>query len=399
MPQYQVYPAHVSIDMRERAAPPIPESNVSSSSISIIIPEDSLRGLTECVRQQSWLRRQAGNTGAIASRNAVSVVIPTVLREFIRRFVFSRIAEGGASMVFGAAAGYLPCILQTGGLYRDIQNHTHTRWTIAGRMACIILPGAGVTALLALGAMTPAAAAAALGAANFVYTPLRDFFQNYVRRDSNLTPDEYECKISAAISAIAYFPNQIAVNQSMQYGADLLTPYLGSIGANAVARAGVNFFGECLDDTASLASTAYLTGQQVRTHTYFSPPSEHAWNEVTDRILNIHAGRSSLFSSTFSAAFLANLPTDDHTSPTMASTVKPGKTMGRESLATLPYNHLGLLKESISVGIAAVVGYFPFILTSYQTAPRNQMDMEADLGQQELSRNAIEMARFRRINE
>jgi hypothetical protein len=277
MPQYSVHSPHASTDMRERTVPPIPESNVSSSSISIIIPEDSLRGLPECVRQQSWLRRQAGNTGAIASRNALSVVVPTALQEFIRRFIFSRIAVG--------------------------------------------------------------------------------------------------------------------------YGADLLTPYLGSIGANVVARAGVNFFGECLDDTTSLASTAYLTRQQVRTHTYFNPPSEHTWNEVADRILNIHAGRSALFSSTFSAAFLANLPTDDHTSPAMVSTVKPRKTMGRESLTTPTYNHLGLLKQSISVGIAAEVGYFPFILTSDQTAPRNQMDLEANLGQQGPPSNAIEMTHFRRINE
>ncbi|AMZ77729.1 hypothetical protein A4308_12220 [Enterobacter sp. ODB01] len=381
MPQRHEAPTLARIDMMERGLP-------APGNAGIIIPDNN----------STWLRRQIGNASAIASRNIISVVIPTALREFIRRVVFSRIAEGGTSLAFGATAGYLPCVLQVGGLYNDIQSHTYTRWTIAGRMACIILPGAGVTALIAVGGMG-SSAAAALGAANFIYTPLRDIAQNYFRRDSNLTPDEHERRICAAIGAVAYVPNQMAVNEGMQYGADFLTPYLGSVGANVVARAGVNFFGECLDDTVSLASTSCLTGQQVRTHTRFSPPSEHTWGQVADRILNIHASRSALFSSTFSAAFLADLPARGKSSPGMTSTIMPGTTTGCES-PTLPkssYDHEGLLKESAVVGLTAGVGYFPFIVSGEQTAPRRQMDLEAGRGT--VPGNDIRMTRFSVVNE
>lgn len=381
MPQSPVPPSLARIDMMERGLP-------DPGSAGIIIPEDD----------PTWLRRQMGNAGAIAARNAVSVVIPTALREFIRRMVFNRLAEGGASLAFGAIAGYLPCVLQAGGLYRDVQSHTYTRWTIAGRMACIILPGAGVTALIAVGGMG-SSVAAALGAANFIYTPLRDIIQNYIRRDTNLTLDEHERRISAAIGAVAYVPNQMGVNEGMQYSADFLTPYLGSVGANVVARAGVNFLGECLDDTVSLGCTAYFTGQQVRTHTRFSPPSEHTWGQVADRILNIHASRSALFSSTFSAAFLAGLPAGGQSSPGMSSTMMPGTTTSWESTPppTPSYDHTGLLKESAAVGVTAGVGYFPFILSGEQTAPRHQMDLEAGRGT--MSGNDIRMTRFSVINE
>lgn len=384
MLQNPAQPSLASIDMMEQGLPPVS----GSGNAGIIIPNDN----------PTWLRRQAGNARAISSRNAVSVVVPTALRELMRRVLFSRISEGGASLAFGGVAGYLPCVLQAGGLYRDIQNHTYTRWTVAGRLACIILPGAGVTALIAVGGMG-SAAAAALGAANFIYTPLRDICQNYVRRDSNLTPDEYERRLSAAIGAVAYIPNQIGVNEGMQYGTDFLTPYLGSVGANVVVRAGVNFLGECLDDSVSLASTAYLTGQQVRTRTHFSPPSEHTWNQVADRILNVHASRSSLFSSTFSAAFLADLPTGAQSSPSMTSTMMPGTSVGWGSTPqpTTSYDHTGLLKESAAVGVTAGVGYFPFILSGEQTSPRHQMDLEAGRGTS--PENDIRMTQFRVVNE
>jgi len=97
----------------------------------------------------------------------------------LRHYAFSRIADGGPSFALGSVASYFPCILEAAGLYRDVNNHTYTRWTIAGRIACIILPGAGVTNLIAIGAMG-SSAAAALAAANFVYTPLRDVIQHYL---------------------------------------------------------------------------------------------------------------------------------------------------------------------------------------------------------------------------
>ncbi|MEA5206374.1 hypothetical protein [Enterobacter mori] len=108
---------------------PHSQSNASPPSdwIDIVIPEENLIRITESSRQRSWLRRQAGNAGAIAARNTAAVVIPTAVREFLRRYAFNRIAEGSPSLALGSVAGYFPCVLEAVGLYRDVNNHTYTR--------------------------------------------------------------------------------------------------------------------------------------------------------------------------------------------------------------------------------------------------------------------------------
>ncbi|MFA3763177.1 hypothetical protein [Yersinia sp. 2466 StPb PI] len=331
------------------------QRNASPSSdwIGIIIPEGSLMRNLEVARQHSWLRRQAGNAGAIAARNTASVVIPTAVREFLRRYVFNRIAEGSASLALGSVAGYFPCVLEATGLYRDVNNHTYTRWTIAGRIACIILSGAGVTTLIAIGAMG-SSAAAALAAANFVYTPLRDVIQHYILREDNLETDERCQRISAAMGAIAYVPNQFAVNEAMQYCTNILEPYTGALGANIAARSVVNFLGECADDTVSLGSSSYLTGREVETHVRFSPPSMRTWSVITNRILNNNAGRSALFSTVLGAAYTSDFTATPRTSN----------------------SHVSLTIESAAAGAAAGLAYLPYVLTLGQ-APRRGYDLEA----------------------
>jgi hypothetical protein len=331
------------------------QRNASQSSgwVGIVIPEDSLRDIHAAASQSSWLSRQVGNAGTIAVRNAVSVVVPTAVREFLRRYAFNRIAEGGASLALGSVAGYFPCVLEAAGLYHDVNTHTYTRWTIAGRIACIILPGAGVTTLIALGAMS-GSAAAALAAANFVYTPLRDITQNYIRREDNLEADERCQRFSAMISSMAYIPNQFAVNEAMQYMTNALSPTAGTLGANIAARSMVNFLGECVDDAVALGSASYFTGREVETHVRLSPPSRHTWNEVTSRILNVHAGRSALFSAVLGAAYTS----DFSTAPRIRN------------------SHSSLANESAAVGITAGVAYLPYVLTLGQSA-RREYDLES----------------------
>lgn len=354
--------------------PPQLPGNASPSSdqIGIIIPEDSQRAMSTA---HSWWRRQAGNAGAIAVRNAVSVAVPTAVREFLRRYAFSRIADGGASLALGSVAGYFPCVLEAGGLYRDINSHSYTRWTIAGRIACIILPGAGVTTLIAIGAMG-SSAAAALAAANFVYTPLRDAIQHYVRREDNLAPDERCQRLSAAISAVAYMPNQFAVNAAMQYGTNALTPYAGTLGANIAARAGVNFLGECADDAVALGCASYFTGREAQTQVRFSSPATHTWNEVADRILNGHAGRSALFSSVLGAAYASDFA------------AAPGARNG----------HIALAIESAAVGGTAGLAYLPYALSVGQS-PRREYDLEAAYGRRDSPAGPMSLTHFNRVRE
>lgn len=350
-------------------------SSTSSDWIGIIIPEDSPSSPPEIARRHSWLRRQAGNAGAIAARNTASVVIPTAVREFLRRYAFNRIAEGSASLALGSVAGYFPCVLEAAGLYRDVNNHTYTRWTIAGRIACIILPGAGVTTLIAIGAMG-SSAAAALAAANFVYTPLRDVVQHYILREDNLEANERCQRISAAIGAIAYVPNQFAVNEAMQYCTNILEPYTGALGANIAARSVVNFLGECADDTVSLGSSSYLTGREVETHIRFSPPSMRTWSVITNRILNTHAGRSALFSTVLGAGYAS-----DFTATPITQN-----------------SHVSLSIESAAVGAAAGLAYLPYVLTLGQT-PRREYDLEAGHGRGNNPTGQIPLTSYNVIHE
>ncbi|QBC03345.1 hypothetical protein [Enterobacter cloacae] len=356
---------------------PHSQSNASPSSdwIDIVIPEENLIRITESSRQRSWLRRQAGNAGAIAARNTAAVVIPTAVREFLRRYAFNRIAEGSASLALGSVAGYFPCVLEAVGLYRDVNNHTYTRWTVAGRVACIILPGAGVTTLIAIGAMG-SSAAAALAAANFVYTPLRDVIQHYILREDNIEADERCQRLSAAIGAIAYMPNQFAVNEAMQYGTNILVPYTGSLGANIAARSVVNFLGECADDTVALGSASYLTGREVETHVRFSPPSMRTWSAITNRILNAHAGRSALFSTVLGAGYTSDFTTASRN----------------------PNSDVSLTIESAAVGGAAGLAYLPYALTLGQD-PRREYDVEAAERRGNPTPGAVSQTSFNVIRE
>lgn len=345
-------------DLELRSAFYDTRNQISSGSISIVIPPDNFS-------QQTWIRRQMTNAGAIAYRNTLSVVVPTALREFFRRFLFNRIAEGGASVALGAVAGYLPCFLHAAGLCRDIRNNTYTRWTIVGSVLCFVLPMAGVTALIVLGSMSNPAVAAAYASANFIYTPLRDIVQHYFRLENNLDPDAYTNRLSSLIGSLAYVPNQFVVNELMQRGSDALETWTNPVVANMIARPAVNFLGENVDEAVSLASRAYMTGTEVRVNTRFSPPSNNSWRGVIDKILRVHASRSSLFSTLFSSAFITN-------------------SLSASSLV-----------ESGVVGGAAGVAYMPFMLS----CEKRENDIEMGLPQKNSPAEYARMDTFHVINE
>lgn len=333
----------------------------------IDIPEDTPEGRCALESWKAFLARHGLNITWIIGRNTVSVAIPTFIREVVRRELFTKIPADLGAKLFGGVAGYLPVLMQGYGMYRDVANHTHTRYTIIGRTAAIMISGSSVACLIALGAMTPGAAAA-LAASNFIYTPLRDILQNYIRREDNTNTSSLQFAMWP--SSILYGFNQFGVNEGMQGLSNVLTAHMRESIANGFGRAAVNLAGETLDDLTLLNLQAAFegTGLEVR-RPRFSPPSEHSWNNALDRGLNIHPGRSSLLSTVFSSAYIA-----DHLS---------GE---------------NFLIESGAVGFAAFASYLTFMSGMMQTAPRHY-DLEAARQNSETSPPPVSLTRVYTIDE
>jgi len=255
-------------------------------------------------RRYLLVRRQLLNLRLISQRNLCSVAIPTIFRELFRRgVVFNNIPEGRAAMAVGTGAVLLPSVLEFAGLVRDIRNGNSTRWRTGGRLVCAILPPVALIALIARGGMN-SAAAAALASANFVYTPIRDFIQNYQRLGDDLQPGPEQRRRAQVLSGLAYGPNQGVINILMHYGSSWLEPSMGTLWANAVARAGVNFLGETADEFATLLFRSRLTGRGGQSTLNRRRPAENTWGEAMGRTLTNHAGRSALFAALFCGAFL-----------------------------------------------------------------------------------------------
>ncbi|WP_212584465.1 hypothetical protein [Yersinia sp. Marseille-Q3913] len=242
--------------------------------------------------------------------------------------------------------------------------------------------------LIATGTMD-GGAAAALASANFVYTPLRDLFQHYINFESNLELDNYQRRLSATLAALSYLPNQFLVNEAMQYSTDLLVPSLGPVAANAVARSVVNFWGETVDDVTALTGMSLHSRRDVEVHLRIHKPWEQSWDQVKDKIFNVHASRSALLSTTFSAAYLTNAAT---TSANLAAAAANSAIMDK---------HAALLLESAAVGVSAALAYFPFQLISGQTAShhRNETDLRAGHMQSLRPEGQIPPPIRRRMNE
>jgi hypothetical protein len=306
-----------------------------------------------------WGRRHGANAALSLFRNTVSVGVPTFCRETLRRTLFSQMAQ--ASTAVGAAGavvggGALPIGLQAYGLWRDNHNGTQTRLSVVSRVAQIMATGSIITALAATGgAPALAAAAPALMAANFVYTPMRDAVQYFLRLgDNNNSSSERPMSLGAtAISATAYGLNQTGVSYGMDELSSVLTPQINPGGAtqgltqqpptdattsssgllttshaltpesletwneslakglgNGVGRGLFNVAGETVDDLVSRYTQASLNGTKDGKPLEFTldirPVNERTWTSFADQVTDAHASRSNLFASALSAAYLAD---------------------------------------------------------------------------------------------
>lgn len=285
-----------------------PSQSSDSPHTTIEIPESVLntaahREAPESVK--AFFQRHAKNTGAILTRNAVSVGIPTAAREYVRRAalpaLFKTLPQAAQVSLAGVSVA-MPVVLQLAAIARDIKEGTQTPESLRSRLANIALVVGTGTALSATGGLS--VAANALIAAVFVYVPVRDLSQYLLQlQDNNQGPLNIK---ATAFSATAYAGNQIAVDQGMNMLSDALEPVMGKLAANIVGRALVNIGGETLDELTSRGANAYVSNNpELKIDIDFRPKDEITRKTALDQVCNTLASRTSLFSAAFSGAYAA----------------------------------------------------------------------------------------------
>jgi len=292
------------------------------------------------------LQRHAKNIGKVLSRNMLSVAIPTAMREYMAKNILPlllRNAPGTANIALAGIALAVPIALQLLGIARDLHAGTQTRASLSARLANIaMITGAG-SALVATGGV--AAAANALIAAVFVYVPIRDALQYFVKLGDNNKPSLNLSVCSK--SAVVYTANQVLVSEGMDMLALALEPLLGKAAANMVGKALVNTAGEAADEiTFRTLNASEQENPAVEYSLNIRPADEINLKTGTDLLMNTITARSSLFATTFAAA------------------------------NAVPY--AGVL-SSIVIGGALGAGYIPFFFCHAQKAPDPLDRMEAGL--------------------
>lgn len=290
------------------------------------------------------LQLHAKNMGKALSRNMLSVGIPTAMREYMAKNVLPfllRNAPAGANIALAGIAIATPIALQLMGIARDLHAGTQTRASLAARLANIaLITGAG-SALVASGGAV--AAANALVAAVFVYVPLRDAIQYFVRLGDNNKPSI--CLNVCSKSAAAYAVNQVLVSEGMELLARALEPLLGHTAANMVGKAIVNTTGEAVDEmTYRCINSLQQQNPSLQLNVTSRKAEELNLKTATDQLLNTIASRSALFATTFSAA------------------------------NAVPFS--GVL-NSMVIGASLGAGYLPFFYSHAQSAPDAVDQMEA----------------------
>ncbi len=343
---------HVAIEM----------SSLASIENAQPIANVPLNSQHEHATDESWsqsIQRNGTNIALSLARNTASVAVPTFCREMTRRTLLSQMVQASTTAgVAGAvvAGGALPIGLQAYGLWRDNHNGTQTTLSVASRVAQILATGSILTALAATGGTAALAAAApALMGANFVYTPMRDAVQYFLRLgDNNNSSRERPMSLGAtAISAGVYGANQTGVGYGMDQLSSVLTPQINpgtttqgltqqpttdvttsSSGllttslattpkpletwneslakglGNGLGRGLVNLAGETFDDLVSRYTQTILNGTKDGKPLEFTlgirPVNESTWTSFADQVTDAHASRSNLFASALSAAYLAD---------------------------------------------------------------------------------------------
>lgn len=291
----------------------------------------------------SRLSRYAENTQAIAGRNVATVALPALIREITRGVLTNSLPAWISQHLpyVGAAAAYLPCAAQLYGLYRDIEARTVTRYTIIGRSICLIVPGVVTTVVIATGGLETVAIG--LIVSNFIYAPLRDAGQNYLRREDELELNSQQTRRSAYISAGLNIPNRAVSNVAMPQ-----TLELGSI-LHVIAPAALDTIRESIDDGLSLGTQTHITGRSLNASLRFSSSSEHTWKQVLDRVLNTTIGRCATATTVSGASYLSNYAFPGVRLPGLPVTI-----------------------ESIVATITSTLAYIPYIWASEHSDPRRE---------------------------
>lgn len=302
------YHSAPQVCINDTAGPPIiPEQENGEirqdSFVAIDMPagENSSPGFV--IHNRRGFLQYLENTGLALSRNLFSVGIPTALREYVNRGLLKKLFEENplvARTLGGAAIGF-PIALQLIGIARDLHNGRQSPASLRARLANISLNGLSGAALVASGGLT--LAASALIAAVFVYVPLRDFIQYFLRLGDN-NSGELHLKATAKSAALYAF-NQVAVDQAMDMLSQALVPVIGdSVAANILGRALINIAGETGDELTWREFNAHQENNPcLQFNLGFRRKDEITCQSALDHLCNTLASRASLFSASFSNAY------------------------------------------------------------------------------------------------
>lgn len=253
--------------------------------------------------KQSCFLQYLENTGLALARNLITVGIPTALREYVNRGLLKKVFEGNpmlARTLGGVTIGF-PIALQLIAIARDINAGTQSPASLRARLANITLTGLSGAAVAATGGLT--LAASSLIAAVFVYVPLRDLLQYFLRLGDNNSGEIHLC--ATGKTAALYVVNQVAVDHAMTMLSEALTPLVGnSVAANMLGRALINIAGETGDELAYRGFNAQAENNpHLQYHLGFRRKDEITRQTAMDHIFNTLASRASLFSTSFANGF------------------------------------------------------------------------------------------------
>lgn len=314
------------------------ESGLKMDNQFIRIDMDAAGEIYSCQPEERHNRlvQYLENTGLALARNLLTVGIPTALREYVNRGLLRQLfaEEPLIARTLGGAAIGFPIALQLIAIARDMHAGTQTPASLRARLANISLTGLSGVALVATGGLT--LAASALVAAVFVYVPLRDLMQYFLRLGDNNSGALHLCATGKTAALYAF--NQIAVDQAMDMLSEALTPVVGSsLVANILGRALINIAGETGDE---LAFREFNAHDESNLNLQFSlglrRKDEISRQTALNCICNTLASRASLFSASFANAY------------------------------AVPF---GGILNSMVVGATLGAGYVPFIYTHAQRNP------------------------------
>lgn len=256
---------------------------------------------------QSTLGRHACNAANTLTRHAISVFIPTLLRQALGYAIENGLGQNHyvMRMVVGTCCAAYPILLNVAGLAREVATGTAERNKAAVRIVNIIVG----TAALCAAAYTETLPEIAASLASFLaYCMMRDVVQMYVKLTDG-TQEQIPPQVTSASACLYYF-NQWGVGLGMQglaapsgqSAANL--PYLDVIGHD-VLRAFFNWIGESIDSVAFSGLQCRYEERNLAFKLEFKLATLEDWKNT---LLGAHAGRTSLFEGLVLTTSQFNLP-------------------------------------------------------------------------------------------